>query len=351
MAPIGSLEKRVFGVVLVLATVAFLFLIHDFLLPAFWAALLATLFFPLNARLRHRWRGHASSCATVVVSLIVISVILPASLVSVSVMRQSSLVFKAVQAEKPFAAGDSLQKVRQALQPMQSFLDRLGIDLTGADQALTSSALAAGEFMANHALAFGQNALLFGVQCMAMLYLLFFFVRDGDQLVERLIEYLPMGDARERRLLVKFSQMATATVKGTLVVACVQGALGGLAFGILGIPGAVLWGAIMAALSLMPAFGAALVWLPASLWLLAMGATGKALGLALFGFAVIGLVDNFLRPVLVSHDTNLPDYIVLVATFGGIAVLGPSGFAVGPITAALCVTGWRMLKNDLEKVT
>ena len=171
-------------------------------------------------------------------------------------------------------------------------------------------------------------------------------MRDGDRLVERLIHVVPMGDDRERRLVAKFAQVATATIKGTLVVACVQGALGGLAFGLFGIPGPVLWGVVMAVLSIVPVLGPAVVWLPAAFWLGASGETDQAAGLVLFGVFVIGLIDNFLRPILVGHDTRLPDYVVLVATFGGITMLGASGFVIGPIAAALCIAGWNMFESD-----
>ena len=129
-------------------------------------------------------------------------------------------------------------------------------------------------------------------------------------------------------------------MKGNIVVAIVQGALGGLIFWVLGIHAPLLWAVLMAFLSLLPAVGTALVWLPVALYFLATGAHWQGLILIAYGVFVIGLVDNVLRPVLVGKDTRMPDYIVLIATLGGMAVFGPNGFVIGPLIAALFIAAW-----------
>ena len=179
-----------------------------------------------------------------------------------------------------------------------------------------------------------------------MLYFLFYLFRDGERIVERIIRALPLGDRRERRLFSKFADVARATVKGTLVVAAVQGAIGGLLFWALGIDAAVFWGVVMAVLSLVPAIGSALVWVPAAVILAASGEPGRAAILVAGGVLVIGLVDNLLRPILVGRDTEMPDYLVLIATLGGIAVFGLSGFVLGPVVAALFLVVWDMVIEE-----
>ena len=123
-------------------------------------------------------------------------------------------------------------------------------------------------------------------------------------------------------------------------MALVQGALGGLILWLLGIGGPVLWGALMAVLSLLPAVGAAIVWLPVAVYLLATGAVWKGVVLIAYGMLVIGLIDNILRPILVGKDTQMPDYLVLISTLGGIATMGLNGFVIGPVIAALFITLW-----------
>ncbi len=127
-----------------------------------------------------------------------------------------------------------------------------------------------------------------------------------------------------------------------------QGALGGLIFWLLGIPGALLWGVVMALLSLLPVVGAGLIWGPVAIYLAATGHWGQGLILAAFGVGVIGLVDKVLRPILVGRDTKLPDYIVLLSTLGGFVLFGMNGFVIGPLLAALFVAFWGIFMREFN---
>ena len=181
-----------------------------------------------------------------------------------------------------------------------------------------------------------------------MLYLAFFMLRDGAKLIPILIRALPLGDERERLLMQKFAEVTRATIKGSLVVAMVQGALGGLIFWILEIPGPVLWGVVMTVLSLIPVVGASLIWLPVGLYLLAIGNTSDGIILISFGAIIIGLVDNILRPILVGRDTKLPDYLVLLSTLGGFSMFGMTGFVLGPLIAVLFITFWEIFSREFN---
>jgi predicted PurR-regulated permease PerM len=173
-----------------------------------------------------------------------------------------------------------------------------------------------------------------------MLYLLFFLLRDGKELSAHAARALPLEPKHTRRLLQQFATVVRATVKGNVVVALVQGTLGGLAFWFLNISGPLLWGALMALLSLLPAVGAAMVWGPVAVYLLSTGSFGAGIGLAVWGVLVIGLVDNVLRPILVGKETRMPDYLVLIATLGGLAAFGLNGFVIGPVIAAIFIACW-----------
>jgi predicted PurR-regulated permease PerM len=129
-------------------------------------------------------------------------------------------------------------------------------------------------------------------------------------------------------------------------VAIAQGTLGGLAFWFLGVQGALLWAVLMAFLSLLPAVGAALIWGPVALYFLATGRIWQGLVLVFVGVFVIGLVDNILRPILVGKDTQMPDYIVLMSTIGGMALFGINGFVIGPVIAALFMAAWSLFANS-----
>jgi predicted PurR-regulated permease PerM len=143
-------------------------------------------------------------------------------------------------------------------------------------------------------------------------------------------------------MLERFMSVSRATIKGTLIIGSVQGALGGLSFWVAGIKGAAVWGTMMAVLSAIPGLGHALVWVPVAVYLGLSGQWSSAIGLFVWNAFVVGSVDNFLRPWLVGKDTELPDIVILVSTLGGLVLFGPLGFIVGPIVAALFVTVWEL---------
>jgi predicted PurR-regulated permease PerM len=183
-----------------------------------------------------------------------------------------------------------------------------------------------------------------------MLYLLFFLLRDGAALGARIGRAIPLETEHKRQLVTKFTTVIRATVKGNIVVAASQGALGGLIFWILGIQGPVLWGVLMAFLSLLPAVGAGLIWLPVAIYFLATGAVWQGVVLIAYGIGVIGLVDNVLRPILVGKDTKMPDYVVLISTLGGLALFGLTGFVIGPVIAALFMATWDLFSPEPDQI-
>ena len=340
-----SMQKASFLIVLALTTVAFFWLIASFLMPVFWAAVLATVFFPVQRRYVARFGGRRSLAAIATLLTIVAVVVLPLALVGVAVTGEALQLAEQIKS----GAIDLRAPLRyvQRMTPIATdYLDRFGLDVDGMTQRLSAAALGISQLIAAGALGIGQDILNVTALFFVMLYILFFFLRDGSQLVVTLIRVLPLGDARERQLLAKFGEVSLATIKGTLVVGAVQGAIGGILFWALGIPAPVFWGAVMALFSVLPAVGPALVWAPAAVILLALGAYVKAIILIAGGVIVIGLVDNVLRPLLVGRDTQMPDYLVLLATLGGIAVFGISGFVIGPVIAAFFLVVWQMFADE-----
>jgi len=175
-----------------------------------------------------------------------------------------------------------------------------------------------------------------------MLYAMFFFLIDGRALLNRVLYYVPLTPQDEARLVARFVSVTRATLKGALFIAIVQGLLAGVAFLLAGVPGAAFWAAIMTVLSMIPAVGAALVWIPAVIYLFVVGHTLAALGLLAWCVLVVSTVDNLLRPRLVGRDTRMPDLLVLLSTLGGILLFGAVGVIVGPIVASLFVTVWHL---------
>jgi len=198
------------------------------------------------------------------------------------------------------------------------------------------------KYIAQQLPALTQNLLNLIVQFVLAFYILFFLLRDGNLLIRKLISLVPIGDNIETELFERFTSVAKATVKGGLIVAVIQGSIGGLLFWFVGIPAAFLWGMLMIVLSLLP-IGSTLIWGPAAVILLLQGQTLKAAIVFTVGILVIGMTDNFLRPRLIGKDSKMSDYLVLVSTLGGLTWFSLTGFVLGPIIAALFVTCWEIM--------
>jgi predicted PurR-regulated permease PerM len=312
-----------------------------------WAAIIALLFAPLYHWLLPRMGRRSTPAALLTLLLVLLSVVLPLALVSASLVREAASLVQRLQSGE---LNPSLyfHGVFDALPEWLSVqLDHFGLGTFSVLlQRLTAALAQGGQFIATQAFSVGQITFEFVASVFISLYLCFFLIRDGESVVRSLRRAVPLAPAHQQELLGKFSTVIRATVKGNLLVAAVQGALGGLAFWFLDVGGALLWAVLMAFLSLLPAIGAGLVWLPVAAWFLLSGAVWQGLGLIAYGVLVIGLVDNLLRPILVGKDTGMPDYVVMLTTLGGMAVFGLNGFVLGPVIAAMFIAVWHIYAAD-----
>jgi predicted PurR-regulated permease PerM len=201
---------------------------------------------------------------------------------------------------------------------------------------------AVGQFTVRSLQAATAGTAVFLLQLFVMLYAMFFFLKDGAAIRDKILGFLPLPEETKERLIEKGLSVTRATIKGTLVIGFVQGLLGGLAFAVLGISGSAFWGTAMAVLSVIPGVGAALIWIPAAFYLMLTGHFWSGVLLLAWGGIVISSVDNILRPRLVGGDTKMPDLLILVSTLGGLGMFGAVGLVIGPVIAALFVTMWEV---------
>jgi len=342
-----TLQNAFFLTLLLLTTVAFFGVIQDLLQPIFWAAVLATIFYPMYEWCEQGLGGRPNLASVSTILIIILIVIVPLLLTGIAVGTQATALYDQLTTGE-IDPQTVVQWLERNLPALTELLAGYGITSEDLRSRLSSAAVRTSRYLATEALTMGQNAIRIGGLSFLMLYLLFFFFRDGFHLLETIVGAAPIGDVRERRLLTKFGEVARATLKGTLVIGLVQGGLGGILFWLLGVNGAVLWGVVMGILSLLPAVGAAIVWIPAAGILLVTGEILKGVLLLLFGTIIIGLADNVLRPLLVGRDTQMPDYLILVSTLGGITVFGLSGVVIGPIIASLFLAVWAMFVEEYE---
>lgn len=337
-------EDGFFMAFVLVITVAFAMVIEPFFAAILWAVIAAIVFAPVNDRLLRRMPSRRNGAALITLLLITAMVILPAILLGLALIQEISNFYNRIQSGQiDFAMlFDQLQSSLPGW--LQPYLERFGLNDFAAVQDRLNEALASSfRTLAARAVSIGQGAFSFIVALGVMLYLTFFLLRDSEALTARLSHTTPLRPAQQQALFEQFVKVVRATIKGSVVVAIVQGLIGGIVFWALGVEGALLWGVLMGFFSLLPAIGTGLIWVPVAIYLFASGAIAKALILVFCGVFVIGMVDNLLRPILVGRDTRLPDYVVLITTLGGIELLGFSGIVIGPVIAALFIATWNIL--------
>jgi predicted PurR-regulated permease PerM len=334
----GFLLTLVIGV-----TVAFFYVVSDFLLTAFMAAIFAGLARPLYLRLLHALGGRAPLASGLTLLIIIVVIGAPLAAVVTVVTNQALEMTGAV---RPW-----LTEMVNEPNRLNGYLDRVpGIERLAPyrEDLLAKAGTAAGNLgqaVLRALTATTRNTMTLIVDLVIMLYAMFFFLMDGPRYLEKIALYLPLRQSEQQQMLQRFVSVARATLKGTLLIGAIQGALGGLALAVAGISGAVLWGLMMVVLSVIPVVGGALIWVPAAVVLLVRGAWLNALLLTLFCTLFIGSVDNLLRPRLVGQDTQMSDLLILFSTLGGITVFGAIGFILGPMVAALFVTMWDIFRQ------
>jgi predicted PurR-regulated permease PerM len=340
-------RDRMFVALVVAATLAFAYVAWPMAGAVFWAVVLAILFTPVFRRIAARLNERRTLAAILTILLAVAIVIVPVVIVTAMLAQEAGDVYARLRSGE-LAPGRLLEQALGVLPAWaRSFVERLGFgDVATIQERLTAGAQQGVKVIGAQAVNVGQNAVEFVVGAFVMIYVLFYLLRDGRELYARIRNAVPLRQDIQQELFPTVAGAVRATVKGRLIVCVVQGAIGGITFALLGFGAPVLWGVAMGFAALVPAFGTALVWLPAALYLLATGAVTQGVALLAVGALVISMVDNFLAPRLVGKDTRMPDWIVLIAVLGGIAVFGITGVVAGPAIAALFLATWHVAEQS-----
>ena len=332
---------------LIFISAIFFAMIRYFILAIFLAALFAALLMPIFIHIERWCRGRKNISAVLTMATMLLIVVLPLvmllGVVAKQAIRISNLAMPWVQQQilesatvdeqlrsLPFYADIELYR-DDILQKAGELAGKTGTMLFNSISSLTYSAV-------------NDLFLLF-----IFLYTIFFFLRDGRELLEKVLSLLPLTYTDQKRLLDKFLSVTRATIKGTLVVGIVQGSLAGFALHVAGIDSVLFWATVMILLSVIPMLGTALVWIPAVLYLVAVGHYPQAIGLFLFCSIVVGQIDNIIRPILIGRDTQMHELLIFFGTLGGIGMFGIFGFIVGPIVAALFLTIWEMYGESFKE--
>ncbi|MBL7045581.1 MAG: AI-2E family transporter [Parcubacteria group bacterium] len=340
LAKFKIVQNALFFGLLSTATILFVWLIKDFIAPIFWAVVLTIVFYPIQKMWVSIFKQKSVAALLSILTVLVI-VIVPIYITGYLVANESILFYEKASGAGQNSLVEEVAKVAVLLEP-------LGIDNDVVTAKLTEATAFVISWLSEQAVAIGQGTFGFMVKLLLMLYILFFTFRDGPSIAKKLMDVLPLGDRREKKMCERFSSITRAIFKGTLVIALVQGTIGGILFYVVGIKGALLWAIVMAMLSIIPAIGPAAIWLPAGIILLFSGNYVGGIAILAVGTLLISVVDNILRPILVGRDTQMPDAVVLLSTLGGLSLFGITGFIVGPIIAGFFLSMWTMFSEDYE---
>jgi predicted PurR-regulated permease PerM len=348
----GTNLRTAFVLLLVVAVTAlFLAVLWPFLKPLLLGALLAGLFHPLYRWITRLMGGRASSGAAVTLLVLLVLGLGPVSAFLGIVLQQAlTMSDQAIPWLTQHLGAASSFNVNEWVVQRFPALAKYMPSQEQLLQQVGAAVKTAGAFLVSFASRMTAMTAGFLLNLFVMLYAMFFFFRDGDRILERVFYYTPLSDEDETRMLTQFASITRATVKGTLVIGVIQGALAGIAFRVAGIEGAALWGTIMTILAIIPGIGAPLVWVPVVIFLYANGQYVKATLLLVWCGAVVATIDNFLRPVLVGRDAKMPDLLILIGTLGGLFLFGPIGFIVGPIVCGLFLTVWDIYGMTFKEI-
>jgi predicted PurR-regulated permease PerM len=344
--------RTAFVLILVLAvTMLFLAVTWPFLKPLLLGAMLAGLCRPLYGWVKRLVGGRRSLAATLTLIILFVLVAGPLSafvgVVVAQAIHVSDQAIPWVQAH--FGAASTLNVHDWLVQRFPALAPYVP-EQTQILESLGRVAKSAGSFLVVGATQLTAGTAGFLLDLFVMLYAMFFFFRDGPRIIEKIFYYMPLTSKDEGLLLERLTSVTRATIKGTVVIGIIQGTLAGLGFWAAGIDGAAFWGTIMTVLSVVPGIGAALIWVPAVIYLFITGQTLTATLLLAWCAAVVGTVDNLLRPALVGKDAKMPDLLILIGTLGGLFLFGPIGFIVGPIVCGLFLTVWDIYGTTFKAI-
>jgi len=343
MVPVTEDRFRKFFLILVVAGIStlFLFMIRGFLMTLLLAAILAGLMYPVY-RVILRWVGRRPTLASLLtLGLAIVVVFGPlATLAGIVAQQAINLTDNISGMIRPYIDDPNLLRSRLARLPGAATIEPMLPQIAERGAQVVSSI---GTFLVRQVSSVTSGTVVFLFQFAILLYALFFFFANGQRYLRTILSYLPFNEEDNARLLARFMSVTRATVKGTLLIGIIQGTINGVAFWVVGLPAPAFWGVVMIVLSVVPAVGGALIWVPAAVLLALTGRYVDAVVLTVICGAVSGSVDNLLRPRLVGRDTQMPDLLILISTLGGIGFFGASGFIVGPLVAAFCITLWEIL--------
>jgi len=334
---------------LIMILMAFIGMIQEFLMAIILAAIFSGLLYPFYSKAVRLFKGKAALAASSVLIVSIVAVGFPlvglAGMVTneaIQISQKAQPIVKEILDKNP-SFSEKLPQWLPLQQKLESFDETI---ITKASEATS----AIGKWLVSSLSSATKGTLGFFMSMFIMLYAMFYFLINGQKLLDTLGSLLPMSKDDYKSMMERGVMVTRASLKGIIIIGLVQGFLVSLAFWAAGITGMAFWGSVVFVLSAIPGLGAPLVWLPAAIYLIIIGSTGWGIAMIVWGVLVIGLIDNILRPWIVGSDAKLPDLVILISILGGITTLGPLGIIIGPVVAALLDTILNIYKKSFTNL-
>ncbi|HQG30346.1 MAG TPA: AI-2E family transporter [Deltaproteobacteria bacterium] len=342
----SSVNRASILLIVLVVSILFVSMIRRFIMAIILAGIFSAMAQPIYKRFERWFRGRKSLASIVTLLIVLLIIFLPLAGVLGIVTGQAIKISQSVTpwieqwARKPSALDELFGYLpfSEQLYAYRNLILQKAGQIVGSLSTTLFNSISAITVMTLYSI----------FLLLIFFYTMFFFLRDGRGILDRVLHYLPLPDTAEKRLLDRFTSVTRATLKGTLLIGLIQGSLAGFAFWVVGIDSALFWGTIMTFLSIIPSVGSALVWLPAAIILAVSGEYARAAGLFAFCAFLVGSIDNVLRPWIVGRDVQLHELLIFFGTLGGISMFGLMGFIIGPIIAALFVTIWDIYAENFK---
>ncbi len=324
---------------------AFLGLVWDYLVALFMAAIFSAMSAPLYRWLYRHTGSKAAIAVTLTLLVLTVGVLIPLISIFVLGADQAASVAKSISDWVETLDLDAIQNQLPAWIPFK--VDFAELSRTVATKVGEAAGQIADFFVGALSQA-TRGTVAFFLHLFIMIYAMVFFLPQNANMIHQLLAHTGLPSDVQKTLSDRVISISRATIKGTFLIGVAQGFLGGLGFWAAGLPGAAFWGCVMAVLSVIPGIGPTLVLIPGVIVLAVNEQYVAAIGLAAWTSLAVTTVDNLLRPLLVGRDTKMPDLLVLVSTFGGLASFGAVGLVIGPVIAGLFITIWSVLEEYLQ---
>ena len=341
-----NFQNIIFLILLAFITGLLAYILKPFFFAIFWAVLVASIFSPLYKFINKKILN-PNLCAGITLITVFFCLILPAGLLIDLLAVEAIDIYQSLNSSSNNWIG-TLSEVLKSLSN-NPLLAKLDVDQAFLISKSQEALKALTQYVLTHISEFTQNTIFVFVSFAVMLYSLFYFLRDGKKLTATITDNIPVDNKHLEHFINQFLTTAKASLKFTFIIGGIQGFLGGMIFYITGIERALVWGVLMFALSIVPAIGCALIWVPAGIIMLLLGNIWQGVTILIFGSLVISSVDNLLRPVLLGRDTQMHPLLIFLSTLGGIAAMGFSGFILGPVIASLFLAAWKIFPEIFQK--